>query len=244
MSNVLAIAAAVVADAIRRKVLWVVVVFAAVLAMAIPALPSYGVGVADAVFREVAIALMYAAGLVMALALAVTRIPLEVERRSVFNVISRDVRRWQYVFATWLGMFVVLGVMVLAFTVASLVVGYATYGVVMWRLLQASLAVWFEIGVIMAVAVMFSCRFGAVTSAVGALAFALVGHAFVSLLGLPELAQVPWYIPNLEVFNVINPVAHGAGIGLGYAAGMTVTFVAWIALVMIAASALFAGRDL
>ncbi len=36
---------AVVADAIRRKVLWIVVVFSAVLALAIPTLPSYGVGV-------------------------------------------------------------------------------------------------------------------------------------------------------------------------------------------------------
>ncbi len=83
----------------------------------------------------------------------------------------------------------------------------------MWRLFQASLAVWFEIGVVMAFAVMLSCSFGPVTSAIGALAFVFIGHAFVSLLGLPELTQAPWYIPNLEVFNVINPVAHGSGYG-------------------------------
>ena len=244
MVKTLAITKAVVADAIRRKVLWVIVVFSAVLGMAIPALPSYGVGVVDAVYREVSIALMYAAALVMSLSLAVTRIPLEVERRTVFNVISRDVRRWQYVFGTWLGMFAVLGVMVFAVTATTIVFGYFLYHAVMWRMLEASLAIWFEIGVITAFAVMLSCRFGPVTSSVGALAFAFIGHAYVTLLNLPELARAPWYIPNLDVFNVINPVAHGNGYGLLYGAGMTAAFVAWVALLILGATALFAGRDL
>lgn len=244
MKKVYAISKAVVADAIRRKVLWVVVVFSAVLAVAIPSLPSYGVGVVQAVFREVAIALMYAAALVMGLSLAVTRIPVEVERRTVFNIISRDVRRWQYVFSTWLGMFVVLGVMVLAFTAATIGIGALVYHTVMWRLLEASLAVWFEIGVVMAFAVMLSCRYGPVTATVGALTFAFVGHAFVALLGLPELAAAPWYIPNLEVFNVINPVAHGSGYGLAYGASMTLAFVAWVSLLLLGASAIFSRRDL
>jgi ABC-type transport system involved in multi-copper enzyme maturation permease subunit len=244
VKKIYAISKAVVADAIRRKVLWVVVVFAAILALAIPALPSYGLGVVDAVFREVSIALMYAAALVMALALAVTRIPLEVERRTVFNVISRDVRRWQYVFATWLGMFVVLGVMLFTFTAVTVGIGALNYSAIIWRLFEATIAVWFEIGVVMAFAVMLSCLFGPVTSAIGALVFVFVGHAFVSLIGLPEGAPAPWYIPSLEVFNVINPVAHGSGISAGYIGGMTLSFVAWIALLMLGAAAMFARRDL
>ena len=121
-----AIAAAVVADAIRRKVVWVVLVFAVFLGLSIPALPSYGVGVAASVFREVAIALTYVAALVVALALSATRIPVEVERRTVFNVISRDVRRWQYVAGSWLGMFLVLGGVIALCSVATIAIGYFT----------------------------------------------------------------------------------------------------------------------
>ena len=136
-----AIAAAVVADAIRRKVVWVVLVFAVFLGLSIPALPSYGVGVAASVFREVAIALTYVAALVVALALSATRIPMEVERRTVFNVISRDVRRWQYVAGRWLGMFVVLGGVIALCSAATIAIGYFTIpgGEVMWRLLEAAL---------------------------------------------------------------------------------------------------------
>lgn len=246
MKKVIAIAAAVVADAIRRKVVWVVAVFAALLAIAIPALPSYGVGVAAAVFREVSIALSYSAAIVVALALAATRIPVEVERRTVFNVISRDVRRWQYVLGTWLGMFAILGAVLAAFAIATIGIGAFEYGQWMWRLFEGALGVWLEIGVIMAFTVMMSCQFGAVTAIVGALAFTFVGHSILSIMHLPEavLRNPPWYYPTLNVFNVINPVAHGSGYSASYALGMLASFVAWVALLLLFGSLLFARRDL
>ena len=244
MFKVAAIASAVVADAARRKVVWVVVVFAALLALAIPALPSYGVGVVGSIFREVSIALMYSGALVVALVLSATRIPVEVERRTVFNVISRDVRRWQYIAGTWLGMFVVLGIVLALFAAATIGFGLLTYHIAMWRLLEAAFAVWLEMGVIMALAVMLSAQFGPITTVVGALSFAFVGHAVIALLGLPEGVRPPWYIPSLDVFNVISPVAHGSGYGLAYALSMVAAFAAWVSLLLIGGGALFARRDL
>jgi ABC-type transport system involved in multi-copper enzyme maturation permease subunit len=244
VNKILAIAQAVVADAVRRKVVWVVAVFCALLAIAIPALPSYGVGVVSAVFREVAIALMYAAALVVALALSTTRIPVEVEKRTVFNIIARDVRRWQYVAGTWLGMFAVIGVVIAAFAVATIAIGTFSYNQPMPVLFEAGFAIWLEMGAIMAVAVMLSCQFGVVTSVVGALAFTFIGHAWVGLLGLQEGQRAPWYYPALDVFNVINPVAHGDGYGVVYALSMVLAAVAWVGLFLVAGSFMFEARDL
>jgi len=246
MRKMYAIAAAVVADAIRRKVVWAVLVFAVFLGLSIPSLPSYGVGVAASVFREVAIALTYAAAIVVGLALSATRIPVEVERRTVFNVISRDVRRWQYVAGSWLGMFIVLGGVIALCCIATIAIGYFSIGgnELMWRLLQAAFAIWLEAGVVMAFAVMLSCYFGAITAVVGALAFTFIGHAVISLLQLPEGTRAPWYIPSLDIFNVINPVALGTGYGLTYAIAMTLAFFAWVVLLLLGASALFGIRDL
>lgn len=244
MNKMFAIASSVVADAVRRKVVWVVLLFAGVLALAIPSLPSYGLGVAGAVFREVAIALMYAAAFVVALALSATRVPGEVDRRTVFNVLSRDVRRWNYVVGSWLGMFAVVGASLLAFTVVAVVVGRVTYGQTMLVLFESTVAVWFEMGVIMAFTVMMSTRFGVVTSVVGALAFVFVGHSVGSLLPKTAEGAAPWYVPSLDAFNVISPVAHGSGYGLGYAGSMLLAFTAWAALLLLAGSALFERRDL
>ena len=103
---------------------------------------------------------------------------------------------------------------------------------------------WLEIGVIMAFAVMLSCAFGAITAVVGALAFTFIGHAVISLLNLPEGARAPWYVPSLDVFNVINPVALGTGYGPMYALSMVIAFCAWVVLLLFGASLLFGRRDL
>lgn len=244
MRQAYSIARAVVADAIRRKVVWVVAVFCALLAIAVPALPSYGVGVVSAVYREVAIALMYSASFVVALVLAATRIPGEVEKRTLFGVLARDIRRWHYVAGTWFGMFLVLGMVIVAFVAATIAIGYFQYGEFMLRLFEAGFAVWLEIGVIMAVAVMMTCRFGAVTSVVAALTFTFIGHGYVALLHLAEGERAPLWLPGLDIFNVINPVAHGGGYNIAYALAMLVAAFAWVGLLLLGGSLMFGGRDL
>lgn len=244
MSKLFAISQAVVADAIRRKVVWVVVVFSALLAVAIPALPSYGVGIVDAVFRQVAIALMWVTALIVALALSATRLPQEIERRTVFNVVARDVRRWQYVVGTWLGMFGVLGLVLAAFAVATIGVGFFSYGHPMFILFEAAFAVWLEISIVMAFVVMLSTRFGPVTAVVGGLTLAFVGHSAVAFLHLSELERAPIWFPSLDTFNVINSVALGSGISPAYFVAMVVLFVGYCGLFLSAGSFMFAGRDL
>lgn len=244
MNRMLAIASAVVSDAIRRKVVWIVLFFAGLLALAIPSLPSYGLGVQAAVFREVTIALMYAAALTVALSLAASRIPAEVERRTVFTVLARDVARWEYVAATWAGIFAVTGIVIAIYTVAALVIGMVAYGSLMLVLLQASLAVWLEVGVVTALAVMLSARFGAVTNVLGALVFAFIGHSVATLVAPAPEASSPWWLPSLDLFNVINPVAHGTGYTALYAASMLGAFLAWVGILLLGASAIFARRDL
>jgi ABC-type transport system involved in multi-copper enzyme maturation permease subunit len=244
MKKTFAIAQAVVADAVRRKVVWVVLVFCALLAVATPALPSYGVGVVAAVYREVSLALMFTAALVVALTLAATRIPVEIEKRTVFNIVARDVRRWQYVAGTWLGMFIVLGVVTLAFALSTILIGVIDYHQTMFVLFEGALAIWLEMGVIMGVCVMFSCQFGSVTSVVASLAFAFIAHADVGLLKLPEGQPAPWWLPGLDIFNVINPVAHGSGYGIVYGLAMIAAAAAWVAAFLLGGSLLFGVRDL
>jgi ABC-type transport system involved in multi-copper enzyme maturation permease subunit len=244
MRKLLAISQAVVADAIRRKVVWVVAVFTALLAMAIPSLPSYGLGIIDGVYKQVSIALMWVAALVVALAISATRVPTEVERRTVFNVISRDVRRWQYVVGTWLGMFFVLGIVLFAFCTGTVGVGWFVYGKPMVILYEAAFAVWLEISIIMAFTVMLTTQFGSVTSVVGGLTLAFVGHGVVYFLHVPAEERIPAWFPSLDVFNVINPVALGNGVPAVYLFAMIVAFLAWTTLFLVGGSFMFAGRDL
>jgi ABC-type transport system involved in multi-copper enzyme maturation permease subunit len=243
MRRLSAIAGAVFLDAVKRRVVYAVLFFAAVLAFSAPSLPSYGAGVDVGVYREVALSLTFAASLVLALALSVNRIPSEVERRTVYNVVARPVSRWEYVAGTWLGITAVMGVVIAAFTAIDQMVGLARYGQPMWQLWQGALAIWFETGVLTAFAVAMSAMSGAVVVTVATLTFAFIGHS-----RQPVLASFPafpgWLYPSLDGFNVINPVAHGSGIGLPYVGLMALVFAGWVAALLAVGSLAFARRDL
>ena len=113
----------------------------------------------------------------------------------------------------------------------------------MWQLWQGGLAIWLETGVLTAFAVAVSAVSGAVVVTVATLTFAFIGHS-----RQPFLVQVPafpsWLYPSLDTFNVINPVAHGAGIGLVYVGLMALVFAGWVAALLALGSLGFARRDL
>lgn len=238
-----AIAGAVFLDAIKRKVVYAVFFFAAVLALSAPSLPSYGVGVDVGVYREVALALTFAASLVLALALAANRVPSEVERRTVYNVVAKPVSRWEYVVGTWAGITMVMAAVIAAFTVIDQLVGLARYGQPMWQLWQAAVAIWFETGVLTAFAVAVSAVSGAVVVAVATLTFAFAAHSRQPVLrAMPSFPA--WLYPSLDTFNVINPVAHGSGIGALYVALMALVFAGWVVALLALGCLGFARRDL
>lgn len=241
VQRALTIAGAVFADAVRRKVVWVVVLFAGVLSIAIPSLPSYSTGVVEAVYREVALSLMYVSLMVVTLALAANRVPSEVERRTVYNVLARGVRRWEYVVGTWFGILLTTGVAALAFSAAAIGVGVLAYGEPMWLLLEGGLAIWLECGVVAALCMAVASAAGPVVVAVSALTFLFVTHARSGVL----TPQDPFwsFYPSLDTFNIIAPASHGSGVSPGYLAVMVFVFVAWSGALLGIASFVFSRRD-
>jgi ABC-type transport system involved in multi-copper enzyme maturation permease subunit len=243
MRRLSAIASAVFLDAIKRKIVYAVGFFAAILAFTVPSLPSYGAGVDVGVYREVALALTFVAAVILALALAANRIPSESERRTVYNVIAKQVSRWEYVVGTWLGITSVMGVVIAAFTIIDQLVGLGRYGQPMWQLWEGALAIWFETGVLTAFAVAVSTVSGAVVVSVATLTFAFIGHS-----RQPVLTACPWFpgwlYPSLDTFNVINPVAHGVGYNAVYAVIMAAVFLGWVVVLLVLGSLGFARRDL
>jgi ABC-type transport system involved in multi-copper enzyme maturation permease subunit len=238
------IALGVITDSLRRKVVYVVLVFAAVLALAIPQLPDYGLGVEGAVFREVALALAWVTALVVTLTLAANRVPSEIERRTVYNVIAKGVSRWEYLIGTWLGILGVVGGAVAAFTVVEQVVAFVTYGDLMWRLWEGALAIWLEMGVIAAFATAVSSLAGPVVVVTASLAALFAGHARGALASGEAALALGAFYPSLDAFNVVNPVAHGNGVPPLYIVSMLVVFAGLAGASLIAGVLAFSRRDL
>lgn len=243
MERIFALASSVAADALRRKVLYVVVFFVLVMAVAVPSLPSYGEGVDEAVYREVTLALVFVAALIVVLALAAPRIPAEVEHRTVYNVLSKNVYRWEYLVGLWCGIVFTMAWIIAAFTVIAQIVGFAVYADPMWVLWQGTLGVLLEVGVLAALCIAAASRLSTVPVVLVALVFLFVAHSRSSVV--LDDASLAWKLfPSLDTFNVINPVAHGGGVDAAYVVSMLLVFVAYSAFLLVLAALLFKGRDL
>lgn len=244
MRSVVAIAKAVFFDSIRRRILLAVLVFAGIMVALIPSLPDYGLGVEKAVFGEIALAVTFVASLVVTLGLSVTRVPSEVERRTVYAVLARPVARWEYLVGTWLGTFVMIGVLVGAFAAVDIAVGAAVYGVPLWRLALGAFGIWLEMGVVAAFGIAVSTVVSPVTAIVAEAAFLFVGHSRASLLGEEGALALKAFYPSLDAFNVVAPVTHGTGVPPLYLASMLVVFVGSVGVLLAIGTVLFGGRDL
>lgn len=244
MRSVLTVAKAVFFDSIRRRILLAVLVFAGVMVALIPSLPDYGLGVEKAVFGEIALAVTFIASLVVTLGLSVTRVPSEVERRTVYAVLARPVARWQYLVGTWLGTFAMVGVLVGAFAAVDVAVGAAVYGTWLWKLAIGALGIWLEMGVVAAFGIAVSTVVSPVTAIVAEAAFLFVGHSKATLVGEEGALALKAFYPSLDAFNVVAPVTHGNGVPPLYLASMVVVFVGSVGVLLVIGAALFGGRDL
>lgn len=242
--RILALSGAVFADAIRRRVVVAVVFFAALLVLAIPSLPSYGLGIIQGVYREVALALTFVGALVLTLALAANRVPAEIERRTIYNVAARPVGRWEYLVGTWLGVVLVMAAVIASFTVVEQALALIRYGDPMWRLWEGALAIWMEMGVIAALCVAVSALTGPVVVVVAALTFLFIGHSRDAVLGEAASGLGGVLYPSLDTFNIINPVAHGSGVTPVYMLGMLASFAGWCGLLLLLGALRFRRRDL
>jgi hypothetical protein len=145
---------------------------------------------------------------------------------------------------TWLGVFLVAGGAVAAFTVIEQIIALITYSQPMWQLWQGALGIWLEMGVVAAFAVAVSAITGPVVVVTATLAALFVGHSRSTLLGGEGALDLQPFMPSLDAFNVVNPVAHGSGVPLVYIASMVVVFVGLAGLSLILGGLLFARRDL
>ncbi len=259
MSKTAAVAWSAVRDALHRKVFYAVLAFTAILILLVPMLPTAEVGVQVDLAREASLGLASIMAFVMAVVLGASTLPGEMGRRSIYNALSRPLRRRQYYLGKFLGIVVVLA-MSLAFTylVVLAFVG-ARYRSFSPGLAKAFFAIFLEGTLLASVAMLASVYLSPVPCVLLTGLFYVIGHVKGDFLyntltnadkppALRGLAGIFYYLlPNLERMNINETVAHGervfrvGAVELALILALAVTFTT----VFIALGAyLFERRDL
>jgi len=246
-------------EALRNKVLYIILVFAILLIGFAVVLGSISIGENDRVIKHVGLTAINVFGIFLAMFVGVNLVYDEMERRTIYTIIAHGVPRQDFIIGKFLGLLLTIVFNFLLMTIIlSAVLVFLPDTTWSWTILYAVFMSAFEMMIIIGFAILFSSFSTPVVSAVLTLGVYIIGHLsddlleWIKILGhdayafysdkmVPLLYGIYYVLPHLEEFNVKNQVLDPGQVPLtlfpiGYG-------ILYTALVLTLACLIFAKKD-
>ena len=253
MSRLWTIARGTLLEAIRHRILYLLVFFAAAMILFSRFLSLLTVGQDAKIIKDLGLSAINLFGLLVALFVGVGILFREMERRTVQTTLAEPVARWEYLLGKYTGITaaILLNAVLMALTLFGLL---ALNGDMDVGLVKAVAMLLVELVFITAAAVFFSSFSTPIFSALFTTAFYLVGHLAWSLPLLEKrlpngpaqsLVHIVYLIvPNLEYGDVRAEAVHGLPIEWSRLTGAAAYELTYAALLLLLACFSFRRRDL
>jgi len=254
MRAMLAIARNTFREALRDRVLYLFLGFATVLLVSSKLFGLLTVGDEGKVIKDFGLAGIQLFTMLIAVMMSVLLISREVDSRTVYNILAKPVRRWQFLIGKYLGLLVTVALNLVLMVAILLAVTVVYLGDFDPGLLFAAAMTLLEMALLTAFATLFAVLTRPMLGTVFTLAVFVIGHVSQDLWQLtrhvdsgltrPLIAALYYLLPNLERFNFKTEVVHHLGISQ-HAVLLTVVYgVAYTAMVLVLACARFSSKDL
>ena len=217
MNRVFAIAANTFREALRQRVLWVTFGFMVFLVGAALVLSPLTLGEGPRVVRDVGLSAISLGGMFLIVMVGTSLLSKELERRSIYVLLSKPVSRPEYLVGKYLGL-----VLMLAVTVAMMTL--TVFAVDRWmsrswnpQILLCGAGTMAELAVLTAWTMVFSAVASPFLSGLFTLGCYLIGNTVGDLRelatilpsGREVLNGISYSLPNLYLFNFRSQVAQG-----------------------------------
>ena len=253
-------------DSVRDRVLYTLVLFAVLMIGTSLLIAQLTAGQDIKIIKDLGLSASNLIGLLIAVFIGVGLVTKEVERRSIYALLSKPVRRREVVLGKYAGLVLTLAVTLTLMAVAHyLILAYlsATASEALRRsweapatdpaLVKAYFLTLMELMVVTAIALFFSTFSSPMLSAACTLGLYVVGHlnpdlrAFDDIVGphpVADVARVLSYVlPNLTTFNITAEVVHAQSVGAVYIALNAGYALTYVALLLVGAVFIFSRRD-
>jgi len=240
-------------EAVRDRILYLLLFFAAVSILFARVLALLTVGDRVKIIKDVGLASISLFGALMAILIGTGLVYKEIEKRTIFTLLSKPLRRPDFLLGKFFGLVLTLAVMLLAMSVIFLALVFLHTGTIEWAMLLAILYIFLELVLITAVAVLFSCFSTPILSSLFALSFYLIGHFSWSLEtfikkarpgAVKVLLQVLYAVlPDLENFNLKTEVVHALPLSAPHLLHAAAYGIVYTAFVLVLAVLIFRRRD-
>lgn len=264
--TLLRIALAVFRESVRERVLYNLVGFALLVIGASYLIGQLTAGQDVKIIKDLGLAAMSVFGVFIAIFIGIGLVSKEIERRSIYSLLAKPVRRSELVVGKYAGL-----VLTIAINLAvMIVVWYTVLGYMSWtanealrrsweapatdpRMLVAAYLIFVQLAVVVAIALFFSTFSGPMLAAVFTFGLYIAGHFSADLKHFDVVVgespvqylttAVYYLLPNMATFDVKNAVVHAQPVPPGYVVNATAYGLCYATALVAATVLVFSRRD-
>jgi ABC-type transport system involved in multi-copper enzyme maturation permease subunit len=240
-------------EAIRDRVLYLLFFFAAVALVFSRLLAMLTVGDKVKIIKDVGLGSISLFGMLMAILIGTGLVYKEIDKKTIFTLISKPIHRWQFLLGKFFGLVLTLFIMILLMSFIFLVIVFLNTSKIEVRLLLAVLFIFIELVLITAVAIFFSCFSTPILSSLFSVSFYLIGHFSWGLQTLIQKTKpgptkvlmqgIYALLPDLENFNFKTEVVYGLTVDPKFYFYSAIYGLVYTSFVLVLATIIFRKRD-
>jgi len=243
-------------EAVRDRVLYNLVFFVLLLVASAPLLGKISAGVQRVLLVNLSLSAISIFGVVISIFVGISLVSKEIEKRTLYPVLSRPVGRAEFIVGKYFGLAGTLAVNTIAMSAGF----YVALFVMTRQLTRADanilIAIYFlllEFFVVIGLALLFSSFSTPLMSAIFALSMFVAGAFAADLREFAQMAHgsqrwlissISYVIPNLASFNVITRVSHDQFISAALVGYNSLYAMLYSAITVSGAILIFSRRDL
>jgi len=254
MNNVvMAIARNTFKEGVRDRLFVIIGVFAAVVIASSLVVGPLSLGEQERITQDLGLAAISVLSFIIAVLVGTSIVHREIEKRTIYTVLSKPVERWQFILGKFTGLTATVTLLIAGMTVLLVAINLVVAREFNPQLLVAALLTWMELLLLIALSVLMSTLASPILGAVFSLVLYVIGHTIADVRelaatfgtgSLKVLTDAIYYaVPNLEYLNVRSKVTHGIPVDVSYVAFASSYAVAYAFIFLVAAVLVFERKE-
>lgn len=243
-------------ESVRDRVLYNLILFVLILVGASVFISELSIDQENNFIANLGLSSILVFGTVIAIFIGVGLVYKEIDKRTIYNLLSKPVHRHEFIIGKYLGLCLTLLVNSLVMVIGlELALLYVNKGFVNLQvsILPAAYLIYLELALMVAVALMFSSFTTPMLAALFSFGLYVAGHFSEDLQLAATLTDssmvrailntLYYLLPNLSNFGYIQKASHGSMVPVNMAVSSTIYAVIYISVLLSASTLIFQRRN-
>lgn len=251
--TVFAIATNTYREAIRDRVLYLLLVFGILSILAAKILGYVSIGDELKIIKDISLASISVFGTLIAVFVGTNLIYKEIDKRTIYTILSRPISRRTFVLGKYLGLVMLVGTTTICMATFAAIYIVILGGTLDSMFLAAVILIYWKLLLITAFSVLLSSLTSPILGAIIVLTGYFFGHATGILIDLPPqlagtstetIGKLIYFVtPNLSNFDIWQDYANGVAVSMDFVGWAIIYGTIYTGFVLYLATIAFENKD-